>query len=101
MAGLPAVEFVAALHEQVLQQHEVGVRDRVQFRLADDFVHAVADAGELTAEFGRGHPAEAAVAGAGEFERADALRDQLAEQGYEVRDTADGPVLVRLDAGAR
>jgi cysteinyl-tRNA synthetase len=38
---------------------------------------------------------------AGDFERADALRAQLAEQGYEVRDTADGPVLVRLDAGVR
>jgi cysteinyl-tRNA synthetase len=38
---------------------------------------------------------------AGDFERADALRAQLAEQGYELRDTADGPVLVRLDAGAR
>jgi cysteinyl-tRNA synthetase len=37
---------------------------------------------------------------AGDFERADALRTQLAEQGYEVRDTADGPVLVRLDASA-
>jgi cysteinyl-tRNA synthetase len=38
---------------------------------------------------------------AGDFARADALRAQLAERGYEVRDTADGPVLVRLDAGAR
>jgi cysteinyl-tRNA synthetase len=37
---------------------------------------------------------------AGDFERADALRAQLANQGYEVRDTADGPVLVRTDAGA-
>jgi cysteinyl-tRNA synthetase len=38
---------------------------------------------------------------AGDFERADALRARLAERGYEVRDTADGPVLVRLGAGAR
>jgi cysteinyl-tRNA synthetase len=32
----------------------------------------------------------------GDFERADALRRELAERGYQVRDTADGPVLVRL-----
>jgi cysteinyl-tRNA synthetase len=32
---------------------------------------------------------------AGDFERADTLRRELAERGYEVRDTADGPVLVR------
>jgi cysteinyl-tRNA synthetase len=31
----------------------------------------------------------------GDFARADELRDRLAERGYEVRDTADGPVLVR------
>ena len=31
----------------------------------------------------------------GDFERADALRHELAERGYEVRDTDDGPVLVR------
>jgi len=31
----------------------------------------------------------------GDFERADALRRELAERGYEVRDTDDGPVLVR------
>jgi cysteinyl-tRNA synthetase len=31
----------------------------------------------------------------GDFERADAIRRQLAERGYEVRDTDDGPVLVR------
>jgi cysteinyl-tRNA synthetase len=30
-----------------------------------------------------------------DFERADRLRDQLAERGWEVRDTADGPRLVR------
>jgi cysteinyl-tRNA synthetase len=30
----------------------------------------------------------------GDFERADALRRQLAELGWQVRDTADGPVLV-------
>jgi cysteinyl-tRNA synthetase len=32
----------------------------------------------------------------GDFERADAIRNELAERGYEVRDTADGPVLVRI-----
>jgi cysteinyl-tRNA synthetase len=32
---------------------------------------------------------------AGDFARADALRQELAERGYVVRDTADGPVLVR------
>jgi cysteinyl-tRNA synthetase len=31
----------------------------------------------------------------GDFERADSLRRELAEHGYEVRDTPDGPVLVR------
>jgi cysteinyl-tRNA synthetase len=31
----------------------------------------------------------------GDFERADVIRRRLAEQGYEVRDTAAGPVLVR------
>jgi cysteinyl-tRNA synthetase len=31
----------------------------------------------------------------GDFERADALRRELAEKGYEVRDTSEGPVLVR------
>jgi cysteinyl-tRNA synthetase len=31
----------------------------------------------------------------GDFERADDLRRRLKEQGYEVRDTAEGPVLVR------
>ena len=30
-----------------------------------------------------------------DFDRADALRDQLAERGFEIRDTADGPRLVR------
>jgi cysteinyl-tRNA synthetase len=30
-----------------------------------------------------------------DFERADRLRDELAERGWEVRDTADGPRLVR------
>jgi cysteinyl-tRNA synthetase len=30
-----------------------------------------------------------------DFERADRLRDQLADRGWEVRDTADGPRLVR------
>jgi cysteinyl-tRNA synthetase len=29
-----------------------------------------------------------------DFERADALRDQLAEMGWEVRDSAQGPSLV-------
>jgi cysteinyl-tRNA synthetase len=29
-----------------------------------------------------------------DFERADALRDRLAELGWEVRDSADGPSLV-------
>jgi cysteinyl-tRNA synthetase len=31
-----------------------------------------------------------------DFARADELRDLLAERGYEVRDTSDGPVLVRI-----
>jgi cysteinyl-tRNA synthetase len=35
---------------------------------------------------------------AGDFERADALRKELGERGFEVRDTADGPVLVSRDA---
>jgi cysteinyl-tRNA synthetase len=30
-----------------------------------------------------------------DFERADALRDELGERGFEIRDTADGPRLVR------
>jgi cysteinyl-tRNA synthetase len=30
-----------------------------------------------------------------DFERADALREELASQGFEIRDTADGPRLVR------
>jgi len=30
-----------------------------------------------------------------DFERADRLRDELAERGWEIRDTADGPRLVR------
>jgi cysteinyl-tRNA synthetase len=33
--------------------------------------------------------------GEGDFERADSLRRKLAERGYEVRDTSEGPVLVR------
>ena len=32
---------------------------------------------------------------AGDFERADRIRDQLTERGWEVRDTADGARLVR------
>ena len=32
-----------------------------------------------------------------DFERADRLRDELAERGWEVRDTAEGPRLVRRD----
>jgi len=36
---------------------------------------------------------EAARAGK-DFERADQLRDQLAEMGWTVRDSADGPTLV-------
>jgi cysteinyl-tRNA synthetase len=35
-----------------------------------------------------------------DFERADAIRDQLAELGWEVRDSADGPRLVRRDAAS-
>jgi cysteinyl-tRNA synthetase len=38
---------------------------------------------------------------AGDFERADTLRRRLAGLGYEVRDTADGPVLVRAGESAR
>jgi cysteinyl-tRNA synthetase len=34
---------------------------------------------------------------AGDYGRADELRDRLAEMGFEVRDTADGPRLVRRD----
>jgi cysteinyl-tRNA synthetase len=30
-----------------------------------------------------------------DFERADAIRDELAERGYEIRDTDAGPRLVR------
>ena len=33
----------------------------------------------------------------GDFERADAIRRELAERGYEVRDTDEGPVLVPLE----
>jgi cysteinyl-tRNA synthetase len=36
-----------------------------------------------------------AARAAGEFDRADDLRDQLAAMGFEVRDTPDGPQLVR------
>jgi cysteinyl-tRNA synthetase len=32
----------------------------------------------------------------GDFDRADALRQKLAQRGYEVRDTSEGPVLVRI-----
>jgi cysteinyl-tRNA synthetase len=35
----------------------------------------------------------------GQFERADVLRRQIAERGWQVRDTADGPVLVRAREG--
>jgi cysteinyl-tRNA synthetase len=31
----------------------------------------------------------------GDFDRADALRQELAQRGYEVRDTSEGPVIVR------
>ena len=31
----------------------------------------------------------------GDFQRADRIRDELASRGYEVRDTPDGPRLVR------
>jgi cysteinyl-tRNA synthetase len=34
----------------------------------------------------------------GDYERADAIRRELSERGYEVRDTDDGPVLVRSTA---
>ena len=34
----------------------------------------------------------------GDFARADAIRRELSERGYEVRDTAEGPVLVRSSA---
>jgi cysteinyl-tRNA synthetase len=34
--------------------------------------------------------------GEGDFDRADALRQELAQRGYEVRDTSEGPVLVRI-----
>ncbi|MFL5866768.1 MAG: cysteine--tRNA ligase, partial [Thermoleophilaceae bacterium] len=36
--------------------------------------------------------------GAGDFARADELRDRLAAMGFEVRDTPEGPRLVRLRA---
>jgi cysteinyl-tRNA synthetase len=35
-----------------------------------------------------------------DFARADAIRDELAGRGWEIRDTADGPELVRRAAGA-
>jgi cysteinyl-tRNA synthetase len=35
---------------------------------------------------------------AGDFERADEIRRELAERGYEVRDTSEGPVLVRAES---
>ena len=31
-----------------------------------------------------------------DFARADQIRDQLVARGYEIRDTADGPVVVRI-----
>jgi cysteinyl-tRNA synthetase len=51
-------------------------------QVADDAVRGLADERERARR-------------EGEFERADALRKQLAELGWEVRDTADGPQLVR------
>jgi cysteinyl-tRNA synthetase len=35
-----------------------------------------------------------------DFDRADRLRDELADRGYEVRDTPEGARLVRRSAGA-
>ncbi len=35
--------------------------------------------------------------GAKDFERADAIREELAEMGWEVRDAAAGPKLIRRD----
>jgi cysteinyl-tRNA synthetase len=37
----------------------------------------------------------------GDFARADALRQELSSRGYEIRDTADGPVLVRTGERSR
>ena len=59
----------------------------------------------LEAEDGPGERARQLMAereaarAARDFERADALRDELAEQGWEVRDSASGPKLVRRPGG--
>jgi cysteinyl-tRNA synthetase len=41
-----------------------------------------------------------AARGAGDYGRADRIRDELASRGYEVRDTSEGPRLVRRSSSA-
>jgi cysteinyl-tRNA synthetase len=75
--------------------------ERVGVGRLPEMLHALGLERLLEAEQGPGEDAERLAAereearAAGEFERADALRDELAALGFEVRDTPEGPQLVR------
>jgi cysteinyl-tRNA synthetase len=55
----------------------------------------LAPAASIDPEAGRLMAAREEARAAGDFERADRLRDELGSRGYEVRDTPDGPRLVK------
>jgi cysteinyl-tRNA synthetase len=57
-------------------------------RLTDEQARPGEEAEQLAAE-------RQEARAAGDYARADELRDRLAEMGFEVRDTSDGPQLVR------
>ncbi|HYP48721.1 MAG TPA: hypothetical protein VEQ61_08815, partial [Thermoleophilaceae bacterium] len=69
-----------------------------------DRLHAIgmeglleAEGGEAPAELQRLAEQREAARAARDFAAADRIRDELAERGWQVRDTADGPELVPGD----
>jgi cysteinyl-tRNA synthetase len=78
--------------------------ERVGVGRLPELLGALGLEGLLEEEAGPGEEAERLAAereearGAGDFARADELRDRLAAMGFEVRDTPEGPRLVRLRA---
>ena len=70
----PLTEMLPVLGLETLLEADDGVDEDAQ-RLAEEREQARADR---------------------DFERADEIRDELAARGYEIRDTDDGPVVVRV-----
>jgi cysteinyl-tRNA synthetase len=99
-------EALAALHELVSEGNRrlesgepfEGVREALREMLSVIGLEtAIEREAPVDAEAQRLADEREAARRSRDFERADELRRELASRGWEVRDTADGPVLVRVD----